>query len=109
MRTRGSWRDISRHLRRGTFVTCASVSLALGAAPLRAHQTANLVVDPGFEAGTGMGDWSVQQPGSLIARTTDNPIAGAASLRVVPEGYGANIWWGIDYTGGFGSGLHVSG
>src|SRR3954465_11384953 len=97
-----------RNITWGSLVTLLAL-VALASAGIKAQQTANLVVDPGFETGAGLSDFSAQEAGSTIARSTEAPIAGAASLRLVPEGWGANIWWGIDYTGGLASGLHVSG
>ena len=109
MRSQRSWRGVRRIVLYGSWTCALAMLVAMRPSAMAAQPSGNLVVDPGFESGTGLSDFSVQQAGSVIARTTDNPISGDASLRVVPEGWGANIWWGIDYTGGRASGLHVSG
>src|SRR5436190_15172657 len=100
---------MARNIRWGSLGVALLTLIALRPYAIDAQQTANLVVDPGFETGAGMPAWEAQDAGSLVARTTESPIAGGASLRVVPEGWGANIWWSTaDYNGGYGSGLHVS-
>ncbi|MGE0863336.1 MAG: hypothetical protein AB7P34_05470 [Vicinamibacterales bacterium] len=43
-----------------------------------------------------------------MTRSTDAPIEGAASLRVNITGYGNNVWWAQDFTGGRASRFSVS-
>lgn len=69
-------------------------------------QSANLVVDPGFES--GVSDFYGQDDYSTVQRSTDSPIAGNASLRLTASGWGTAMWWSYDFTGGRASQLDVS-
>jgi hypothetical protein len=66
----------------------------------------NLIQDPQFDA-TESG-FTTQDASSLVARTEINPLEGSSSLRVLITGYGNNIWWMRDFSGGRASHLTVS-
>lgn len=66
----------------------------------------NLVQDPQFES--GVSGFMAQDDSSLIALTTESPIEGASSLRLATAGYGNNLWWVHDFSGGRASHFKVS-
>ena len=63
------------------------------------HGCTNLVPDPQFESGeSGFTAQDDEQPGRRAPPTS--PLEGAHSLRVAITGYGNNLWWVHDFTGG---------
>ncbi|MGE3277329.1 MAG: hypothetical protein AB7O67_19615 [Vicinamibacterales bacterium] len=67
--------------------------------------TGNLIPDPGFEA--GISDFYAQDGNGAVLRIADAPIAGTASLRATTTGWGTNLWWSYDFSGGRASRLQV--
>ena len=53
--------------------------------------TGNLISDPGFES--GVAGFAAQESTDSVTRSTVNPIAGSASLRVAINGWGNNVFW----------------
>ncbi len=58
----------------------------------------NLVADPGFESGTS--NFVAQDASSSVTQSSTSPIEGAHSLAVVINGYGNNVWWNYNFSGG---------
>lgn len=57
---------------------------------------------------TGVSGFAAQDASSLVTRSTESPLEGAASLRVNITGYGNNVWWMRDFTGGRADRFSVS-
>ena len=66
----------------------------------------NLVQDPQFDAGES--GFAGQDQSSSVVRTTVSPLEGGSSLHVGINGYGNNVWWSYDFTGGRASAFRVS-
>ena len=66
----------------------------------------NLIEDPGFES--GVSGFTAQDSSSSVTQSADSPLQGGYSLRVSIAGYGNNIWWVRDFTGGLASRFQVS-
>src|SRR6185369_16912304 len=66
----------------------------------------NLVQDPQFDFGES--GFTGQDQSSTVVRTTVSPLEGASSLHVGIAGYGNNVWWSYDFTGGRASAFRVS-
>jgi hypothetical protein len=70
------------------------------------HGCTNLLADPGFESSES--GFEAQDESSLVARTTESPLEGASSLRLSIAGYGNNLWWVHDFSGGRASAFRAS-
>jgi hypothetical protein len=70
------------------------------------HGCNNLVADPQFDAGES--GFMAQDDSSSVQRTADSPIEGAHSLRIATAGYGNNLWWVYEFSGGRASAFRVS-
>jgi len=56
----------------------------------------NLVQDPQFDQ--GVSGFFGQDASTVVARTTNSPLEGAASLHVAINGFGNNVWWTFNPT-----------
>jgi hypothetical protein len=86
----------------------ASISvlvLATGTQP-ESPDAINLFEDSGFES--GVSGFSAQDSSSSVTHSADSPLAGAHSLRVSIAGYGNNVWWVREFSGGLASRFQVS-
>jgi len=81
------------------------VSVTTASAPPPPGST-NLVQDPQFDAGES--GFAGQDQSSSVVRTTVSPLEGGSSLHVGINGYGNNVWWSYDFTGGRASAFRVS-
>jgi hypothetical protein len=66
----------------------------------------NLFTDPQFE--TGVSDFFAQDASSSVALSTAAPLSGTSSLKVSIAGYGNNVWWIYNFSGGLASHFSVS-
>src|SRR5688572_22985224 len=69
-------------------------ALTVGAWAGAQTQGPNLIGDPGFELGTAA--FRVNDAASTIARSTQGPIAGAASLRASSAAASSIVFWRHD-------------
>lgn len=66
----------------------------------------NLIEDPTFEV--GVSGFAAQDSSSSVTQSSQAPLEGAHSLRVSIAGYGNNVWWTREFSGGLASRLKVS-
>jgi hypothetical protein len=70
------------------------------------RQCANLVQDPGFEA--GVSGFTAQDASSHVSQTDVSPLEGAHSLHIDINGWGNNLWWDYMAGGKLGTRFSVS-
>ncbi len=66
----------------------------------------NLIEDPQFES--GVSGFAAQDASSSVTRSAQAPLEGTHSLRVSIAGYGNNVWWSRNFSGGLASHFRVS-
>src|ERR1041385_5980827 len=71
-----------------------------------ATSSTNLVQDPQFDQ--GVSGFFGQDASTVVARTTNSPLEGAASLQVAINGFGNNVWWSFSNNGGLASQFRIS-
>ncbi len=86
-------------------VSVGVVAFATGRQPAPSGEL-NLIEDPLFES--GVSGFAAQDSSSSVTQSPQAPLEGAHSLRVSIAGYGNNVWWTREFSGGLASRLVVS-